>query len=70
MKQIVEHLQHLDFRLAGVFIIDAQFMIEATKFVSGVFATLSTMVNLEIPHISIISKLDLLNKKAKKDLER
>merc|ERR1712150_39282 len=45
-------------------------MIEPTKFVSGGMTALSTMVNLEIPHINIMSKLDLLNKAAKKEMER
>ena len=35
MKQLIETLQAWDFRICGVFIIDAQFMIEASKFVSG-----------------------------------
>ena len=70
MKQLVETLQNWDFRVCGVFLIDAQFMIEASKFVSGVMCALSAMVNLEIPHVNVVTKLDLLNKKAKKDLER
>ena len=28
------------------------------------------MINLEIPHLNVMTKLDLLNKKAKKDLEK
>ena len=35
MKQLIETLQGWDFRICGVFLIDAQFMIEASKFVSG-----------------------------------
>lgn len=70
MKQLVEMLHKMDFRICGVFIIDSQFMIEASKFVSGMLTALSTMVNLEIPHVNIMSKLDLLSKKAKKDIER
>lgn len=70
MKTLVEHLLQRDFRVAGVFIMDAQFMIEPSKFVSGVMTALSTMVNLEIPHFSVMTKLDLLNTKAKKELER
>ena len=31
---------------------------------------LSTMVNLELPHVNIMSKLDLLSKKDKKQLDR
>jgi hypothetical protein len=70
MKQLVEKLQCMDFRICGTFLIDSQFMIEASKFVSGVLTALSTMVNLEIPHVNVMTKLDLLSKKAKKDLER
>ena len=70
MNRLVEHLKALDFRLAAVFILDAQFMIEPSKFVSGVMTALSVMVNLEIPHISVMTKLDLVNKSAKKDLEK
>jgi len=70
MRRLVEQLQAWDFRVCGVFLVDAQFMIEASKFVSGVMCALSTMVNLEIPHVNIVTKLDLLNKKGKQDLER
>lgn len=70
MKQLVETLQKWDFRIAGVYLIDSQFMIEASKFVSGVMTALSTMVNLELPHVNVMTKLDLLSKKAKKDLDR
>ena len=70
MRQLVEQLHSWNFYVCGVFLLDAQFMIEPSKFVSGVLSALSTMVNLEIPHINIITKLDLLNKSAKKDLER
>ncbi len=28
------------------------------------------MVNLEIPHVNVMSKVDLLNKEAKRELER
>lgn len=70
MKQLVDRLQKMEFRICGTFLIDAQFMIEASKFVSGVLTALSTMVNLEIPHVNVMTKLDLLSKKAKKDLER
>ncbi len=37
---------------------------------SGVLCALSTMVNLEIPHVNVMSKVDLLNKDAKRELER
>lgn len=70
MRQLVDKLQNWNFRLCGIFLLDAQFLIEPSKFVSGILTALSTMVNLEIPHVNVMSKLDLLSKKDKKDLER
>ena len=70
MKYLVEKLQHWNFRVCGVFLIDAQFLIDASKFISGVMCALSAMVNLEITHVNVMTKLDLLNKQARKNLER
>jgi len=70
MRQLVDRLQQLNFRICGVFIVDAQFLLDAAKFVSGVLSTLSAMVSLEIPHVSVLSKVDLLNTRARKNLER
>ena len=70
MQQLINQLQQWDFRLCGVFLLDSQFLIDVAKFFSGIMAALSTMVTLEIPHINVMGKLDLLDKKAKKDIER
>lgn len=45
-------------------------MTEGSKFLSGTMAALSVMVNLELPHINLLSKMDLLSKSAKKQLDR
>lgn len=42
-------------------------MTDVTKFISGCMASLSAMVQLELPHINIISKMDLVTNK--KDIE-
>ena len=70
MRQLADKLQNWNFRLCGVFLLDAQFLLEPSKFVSGMMTALSTMVNLELPHVNIMSKLDLLSKKDKKQLDR
>ncbi|XP_050409535.1 GPN-loop GTPase 3 [Patella vulgata] len=70
MRQLVDTLQNWDFRICGVFIVDSQFMVEPSKFVSGVMSALSAMVNLEIPHVNVMTKVDLLSNKAKKKLDR
>ncbi|XP_039628088.1 GPN-loop GTPase 3 [Polypterus senegalus] len=70
MKHLVEQLQQWEFRVCGVFLVDSQFMVESFKFLSGVMAALSAMVSLEIPQINIMTKMDLLSKTAKKEIEK
>lgn len=48
---------------------DVQFMIDSSKFLSGTLAALSAMINLEIPHVNVLSKMDLLPKSVKKKLD-
>merc|ERR1719203_2786023 len=60
MRDFVEMLQQLDFRVAGVYCIDINFVEDAPKFLSGALAALTAMVNLELPHINVLTKCDLL----------
>lgn len=39
------------------------------KLVTGTMAALSVMVNLELPHVNILTKMDLLSKSARKQLD-
>ncbi|CAL5386159.1 unnamed protein product [Camellia sinensis] len=43
------------------------FMTDVTKFISGCMASLSAMVQLELPHVNILSKMDLVTNK--RDIE-
>uniref|UniRef100_A0A0K8RGX6 GPN-loop GTPase 3 n=1 Tax=Ixodes ricinus TaxID=34613 RepID=A0A0K8RGX6_IXORI len=70
MKKLIDVLQSWDFRVCGVFLIDSQFMVETTKFFSGVLSALSAMVNFETPHVNVITKMDLLNKAGRRKISR
>lgn len=70
MRQIIDQLQKWNFRLCGIFLLDSQFLIEVSKFLAGAMTALSAMVSLELPHINVLSKMDLLDKKTLKDVER
>lgn len=59
----------LDFRLCGVFLLDSQFVTDLSKFFSGSFASLSTMINLEISFVNLLSKTDLLSETQRNELE-
>lgn len=61
MRTLVDTLKGWDFHVCGVFIVDAQFLIDTAKYFSGAMAALSVMVQLEIPHLNIMSKMDLLD---------
>ncbi|KAL3268137.1 hypothetical protein HHI36_007264 [Cryptolaemus montrouzieri] len=70
MKKLVIQLQNWNFNICSVFLVDVQFMTDGAKFLSGTMAALSVMVNLELPHVNILSKMDLLSKAARKRLDR
>ena len=70
MKKITDFLQQQNFRLCSIFLLDAQFLTDMSKFFAGMMTALAAMVQLEIPHINVLSKLDLISKKDKKNLDR
>jgi len=69
MRRFVDILQTWNFRLCGVFLVDSHFMVDGATFLSGTMAALSVMVNLELPHVNVLSKMDLLGAQAKKQLD-
>eukprot|EP00927_Polykrikos_kofoidii_P043547 TRINITY_DN3761_c0_g1_i1.p1 TRINITY_DN3761_c0_g1~~TRINITY_DN3761_c0_g1_i1.p1 ORF type:complete len:282 (+),score=78.19 TRINITY_DN3761_c0_g1_i1:140-985(+) len=69
MRELVDMVQGLDFRVAGVYCIDINFIEDSTKYMSGALAALCAMVNLELPHINVLTKCDLL-KRTEEDEEQ
>ncbi|KAL7560653.1 hypothetical protein ACA910_001337 [Epithemia clementina (nom. ined.)] len=50
----------LDLRLAAVQLIDAQYCTDASKFLSAALLATTTLLRLELPTVSVLSKIDLL----------
>lgn len=67
MTKLCNRLQQLDYRLCGVFLLDSVFLDDPSKYISGTLMTLSSMIQIEIPFINIISKCDLIKSKEKLD---
>ncbi|CAL5395468.1 unnamed protein product [Camellia sinensis] len=67
LKNFVEHLKRKNFNVCAVYLLDSQYMTDVTKFISGCMASLSAMVQLELPHVNILSKMDLVTNK--RDIE-
>jgi GTPase SAR1 family protein len=77
LKRIVERLTKMDYRvsysgfalltscwhmqLAAVHLSDAHYITDASKFISVVLLALRAMMQLEMPHVNVLSKVDLLS---------
>jgi hypothetical protein len=48
-----------------VHLVDAHHCTDSSKFVSVVMLSLSSMVRLELPHINVLSKIDLMQQYGK-----
>jgi len=70
MTKFTDHLATMDFRTCAVFLLDSHFASDTAKFFSGVLVALSTIVNLEIPSVNLLTKTDLLNSKEKRRLDK
>ncbi|KAL4226215.1 GPN-loop GTPase 2 [Mactra antiquata] len=62
VRNIVTKLSQLDVRLVAVHLVDSHYCSDASKFVSVLLTSLSTMLQIELPHVNILSKCDLIEK--------
>ncbi|CEM00756.1 unnamed protein product [Vitrella brassicaformis CCMP3155] len=70
MRQLVDKLQTLDFRLCGVCCLDVSFITDIPKFIAGSLMALSAMVQLELPHVNVLTKCDLLEESDREQVDR
>lgn len=60
MRRICESLRLWNMSICGVYCLESQFMEDKSKYFSGVLSAMSAMVNLEIPHVNVMTKMDLV----------
>eukprot|EP00003_Mantamonas_plastica_P003678 TRINITY_DN1289_c0_g1_i2.p1 TRINITY_DN1289_c0_g1~~TRINITY_DN1289_c0_g1_i2.p1 ORF type:complete len:225 (+),score=63.92 TRINITY_DN1289_c0_g1_i2:587-1261(+) len=63
MRRLVDSIQRYGYRMCGVYLLDSQFLCDASRFMSGALLCLSAMIQLELPHVNVITKMDLLKRK-------
>lgn len=63
MKRVIGALKRSGFNLCSVCLVDSTFLIDESKFFSGILMALSTMMSLELPHLTVLSKCDLVSDK-------
>lgn len=67
MRTLTDTLQSWGVKLCGVYLIDATFAADPQKFIAGSLLSLSAMVQLELPHINVLTKCDMVDEE---ELER
>ncbi|KAK4103184.1 hypothetical protein N658DRAFT_303522 [Parathielavia hyrcaniae] len=61
----------LDIRLCAAYLLEAQFVMDRAKYFAGSLSAMSAMLMLEVPHLNILSKMDLIkDQMRKKDFKR
>jgi len=62
VKEIVEKLVASDMRLAAVHLVDSHYCSDPAKFISVCLTSLTTMLQIALPHVNLLSKVDLVEK--------
>ena len=59
MKKIIGCFQQHNYRVCALYLMESHFIDEAGKYFSGVLSAMSTMIQLEVPHLNVLTKMDL-----------
>lgn len=60
LKNVIEWLARKGWRLCATHLVDAHHITDASKYISLLLLSLRTMLQMELPHINVLSKVDLL----------
>lgn len=60
MKKVMLRLQEFNIRLCTVHLVDSHYCSDPGKFISTLLLSLTAMLQLELPHVNILSKIDLM----------
>ncbi|KAF2195371.1 putative ATP binding protein [Zopfia rhizophila CBS 207.26] len=73
LPDLVKHLMRgsLNINMCAAYLLESTFVIDRPKFFAGTLSAMSAMLMLEMPHVNILSKMDLVKGHvAKRDLKR
>jgi len=60
LKNIVRHLSKWNCRLTAVHLVDSRVCTDAGVYIAALLVSLNAMLELELPHVNVLSKIDLL----------
>ena len=67
LRRIVDQLGKWNYRLAAVHLVDSHYCSDASKFISILLLSLSAMMQLELPHLNVLSKIDMIESMGRLD---
>ena len=73
VPQLIKHLNKgsLNISMCAAYLLESTFIVDRAKFFSGTLSAMSAMLNLELPHVNVLSKMDLVKGQvARKELKR
>lgn len=74
VPQLVKHMTRtgaLDVNLCATYLLESTFVVDRAKFFAGTLSAMSAMIMLEVPHINVLSKMDLVKGQVnRKELKR
>jgi len=65
VKNIVLQLENTGFRLCSLHLVDSHYCSDPGKYIACLLTSLTTMLHINLPHINILSKIDLVEKYGK-----
>ena len=63
LPTLIRHLTRtgaLNINLCATYLLESTFVVDRAKYFAGVLSAMSAMVMLEIPHVNVLSKMDLV----------
>ena len=71
---LVKHLTRtgsLNVNICATYLLESTFVVDRAKYFAGTLSAMSAMIMIEVPHVNILSKMDLIKGSVpKKDLKR
>ncbi|NXQ17611.1 GPN2 GTPase, partial [Peucedramus taeniatus] len=65
LRNVLAQLAKWEFRLAAVHLVDSHYCTDPGKFISVLCTSLATMLHVELPHVNVLSKMDLIEQYGK-----
>jgi len=63
LRTIVDFMRSDGWNICAVYCLDSHFITDSAKFIAGCFQAMSAMVTLEVPHLNVLTKVDLIPEK-------